>query len=137
MLIAVGLQIASILVVALAAAAMVDLQSALFVVLGGAAAIVPNGLFALRLALHRGKAPESYPVVFFLGEFVKIGLTVAILFWIVKSFDGIRWLPLLIGLIVALKMPLFALMFTSPAPHAEGVTRAAAGEGASGQATNN
>ena len=137
MLIAVGLQIASILVVALAAAVMVDLQSALFVVLGGAAAIVPNGLFALRLALHRGKAPESYPVVFFLGEFVKIGLTVAILFWIVKSFDGIRWLPLLIGLIVALKMPLFALMFTSPAPHAEGVPRAAAGEGAPGQATNN
>lgn len=137
MLIAVGLQIASIAIVALAAILLADQQSALFVVLGGAAAIVPNGLFAFRLALHRGKAPESYPVVFFLGEFVKIGLTVAILFWIVKTFDGIRWLPLLIGLIVALKMPLFALMFTSKAPAGEAGARTAAAEGTSGQTTNN
>lgn len=79
--------------------------------LGGAAAVIPNALFALRLTLHRKRSPESYPVVFFLWEFVKIGLTVVLLFWIVKTQPEIRSLALLLGLIVALQAPLFAMAF--------------------------
>ena len=96
------------------------MDSARFLLLGGAVAIVPNALFALRLALHRKRTPESYPVVFFLGEFAKIGLTVGLLAWIVKSVPDIRWLPLLIGLIVALKAPLFALAFVRSLPEVKG-----------------
>lgn len=109
---AVGLQIAATVVLGLVTWLSVDLPGALSLVLGGAAAFVPNGLFALRLAFQRGKAPESYPVVFFLGEFAKIGLTVLLLAAIVKGYNDLRWLPLLIGLIVALKVPLFALWLT-------------------------
>jgi ATP synthase protein I len=108
---AVLLQIGAVLVLALGAALVSGWSSAWYVVLGGAAAIVPNGLFALRLALHQGRSPESYPVVFFLGQFAKIGLTVALLAAIHKWLGPLQWLPLLLGLIVALKAPLFALLY--------------------------
>lgn len=120
MLAAVGLQIAAVAVLALVAGLTTGWESARFLLLGGTVAIVPNALFALRLALHRKRTPESYPVVFFLGEFAKIGLTVGMLAWIVKSVPDIRWLPLLIGLIVALKAPLFALAFVRSLPAANG-----------------
>ena len=93
-----------------------DWTSAKFFVLGGMAAVIPNALFALRLAVHRGRSPESYPVVFFLGEFVKIGLTLGLLAWIVHWQTEVRWLPLILGLIVALKAPLFAMLFVRNAP---------------------
>lgn len=120
MLAAVGLQIAAVAVLALVAGLTTGMESARFLLLGGAVAIVPNALFALRLSLHRKRPPESYPVVFFLGEFAKLGLTVGLLAWIVKSVPDIRWLPLLIGLIVALKAPLFALAFVRSLPQAKG-----------------
>ena len=122
MLAAVGLQIAAVAVLALVAGLTTGMESARFLLLGGAVAIVPNALFALRLALHRKRTPESYPVVFFLGEFAKLGLTVGLLAWVVKSVPDIRWLPLLIGLIVALKAPLFALAFVRSLPEAKGHT---------------
>lgn len=81
--------------------------------------MIPNGLFALRLALHRRRRPESYPAVFFLGEFVKIGLTVLLLAAVARTVPDVRWLPLLVGFIVALKAPLFALLITRDAPQAE------------------
>jgi ATP synthase protein I len=113
---AVGLQVASVLLFGLVAAGVSDWTSAKFFVLGGAAAVIPNALFALRLAVHRGRSPESYPVVFFLGEFVKIGLTLGLLAWIVHWQADVRWLALILGLIVALKAPLFALLIARDAP---------------------
>ena len=50
-----------------------------FVLFGGASAVIPNGLFALRLAMHRGRPPESYPVVFLIGELLKVLLSVALM----------------------------------------------------------
>jgi ATP synthase protein I len=111
MFIAVGLQVATVAVLGLLTGIVFDWQSALFLVLGGVAAIIPNGLFALRLAANRGRTAESYPVVFFLGEFAKIGLTVALIALIVKSFESLNWLAMLIGLIAALQVPLFALLW--------------------------
>ena len=119
MLMAVILQMTSVLVLALGAGLVADWSSARFVVLGGAAAIIPNGLFALRLATHRGKPAESYPAVFFLGEFAKIGLTVALVVWVARSTESVRWLPLLIGLIAALQVPLFALLWQRDVPGPE------------------
>jgi len=113
---AIGLQVASIILFGLLTAGIFDMTSAKFFVLGGAAAMIPNALFALRLALHRGKSPESYPVVFFLGEFAKIGMTVGLLAWIVHWQQEVRWLALILGLIVALKAPLFALLFARDLP---------------------
>jgi ATP synthase protein I len=108
---AVLLQIGAVLALALGAALVSGWSSAWYVVLGGSAAIIPNSLFALRLALHQGRSPESYPVVFFLGQFAKIGLTAFLLVAIHKWLGPLQWLPLLLGLIVALKAPLFALLY--------------------------
>ena len=113
---AVGLQVASVFLAGLIAAGMSDWTSAKFLVLGGAAATIPNALFALRLAIHKGKPAESYPVVFFLGEFVKIGLTLGLLALIIHRYADIRWLAMIVGLIVALKAPLFALLIARDAP---------------------
>jgi ATP synthase protein I len=121
MFIAVGMQVAAVLGLALVAGFFFDWSSAGFLVLGGVAAIIPNGLFALRLASHRGKPAESYPAVFFLGEFGKIGLTAALLALIAQSVESISWLPLLIGLIAALQAPLFALMVVRDAESPQGV----------------
>ena len=113
---AVGLQVASIILLGLAAGMVFDWTSAKFFVLGGMAAVIPNALFALRLALQRGRTPESYPAVFFLGEFAKIGLTVGLLAWLVHAMPDVNWLALVLGLIVALKVPLFALLVARDAP---------------------
>lgn len=107
---AVMLQIGSVMLLALGAGLVADWVSAMYVALGGAAVIIPSALFALRLAMHRGRSPESYPVVFFLGQFAKVGLTVGLLVAIHRWMGPVQWLPLLLGLIVALKAPLFALL---------------------------
>jgi ATP synthase protein I len=86
-------------------------DTASYLALGAVVVIVPNAIFALRLAMHQGRTPESYPVVFFLGEFLKIGLMVAGLGLIVKYVPGASWLPLLIGLIAALKAPFLSVFW--------------------------
>lgn len=111
MFLAVGLQLVTVAVLALVAGLVTDWNSARYVVLGGAAATVPNGLFALRLALHRGRPPESYPVVFFLGYFLKIGLTLGLFGLIIRYGEDVRWGALLTGFIAALQVTLFALAF--------------------------
>ena len=119
MLMAVLLQIAAVTVLALGTAIVAGWPSAASAALGGAAAIVPNSLFALRLAMQRGRTAESYPVVFLLGQFAKIGLTVGLLAAIVKGLGPqVEWLPLLLGLIIALKAPLFALLYVRSQPDA-------------------
>lgn len=108
MLNAILLQCVSVIVLGLVVGLTVDWHSAASVAMGGAAATIPNGLFALRLTLHRGRPPESYPVVFFLGELVKIALTIGLLGLAMRYAEGVRMMWLLIGLIVALQMPLFS-----------------------------
>jgi ATP synthase protein I len=109
MFIAVGLQLALVSLTALGAALWFDWIHAWSVVLGGATAIIPNGLFALRLATHRRKNPESYLGIFFIGEFAKIGLTVALLALVGRWVEPLSWPALVAGLIVALKAPLAML----------------------------
>jgi ATP synthase protein I len=106
---AVGLQAVVVLGLAIAALGVFGGIASWHLVLGGLTAIVPNGLFALRLALHRGRRPESYPTVFFLGEFAKIGLTVGLLALLIRYEPDLQWLPMLIGLIAALKAPLLMM----------------------------
>ena len=108
---AVGLQVVVVAVLALVAGRVWGANVALSLVFGGAAAIVPNALFAVRLAMNRGRSSESYPVVFFLGEIVKIGLTVALLVWAATSLPQLQWPPLLAGLIAALKAPFLLPLF--------------------------
>ena len=106
MFLAVGLQVAVVAVLAFFAGSVWGWENALSLAFGGGAVIVPNALFAARLAFQRGRPPESYLVVFFAGEFVKIGLTVAVLVLAARFVPQLRWLALVAGLIAAVHAPL-------------------------------
>ena len=71
--------------------------------LGGLCCVVPNSLFALRLFANAKKAGSADPMSFFIGEFIKIALTVALLGATVWLYHDLNWLALIIGFIVALK----------------------------------
>jgi ATP synthase protein I len=104
---AVSLQAGALIAGSLIALLFWGMQAGWFFALGGLAALIPNALFALRLSSHKGRSAESYPVVFFLGEFTKIALTLAALGGLIKIYgDKIEWLALLLGLILVLKAPL-------------------------------
>ena len=113
---ALGVQIAVILILALAAAVGWGMAHAGHLLFGGLAVWAPNALFALRLALHRDRQAESYPAVFFVGEFAKIGLTVGLLALTVRYVPDLRWGAWLVGVIATVKAPLlFGLRALRPA----------------------
>lgn len=71
--------------------------------LGGMCCVVPNGLFALRLFADAQKAGSANPMTFFIGEFIKIALTVALLWAVAWLYRDLNWLALIAGFVVALK----------------------------------
>lgn len=71
--------------------------------LGGLCCVVPNGLFALRLFASVRKPGGANPMSFFIGEFIKIALTVALLFAVAMLYRDLNWLALIAGFVVALK----------------------------------
>ncbi|CAN5907189.1 hypothetical protein BH11PSE12_BH11PSE12_32360 [soil metagenome] len=71
--------------------------------LGGMCCVIPNSLFALRLFANAQKAGNADPMAFFIGEFIKIALTVALLGAVAWLYRDLNWLALIAGFIVALK----------------------------------
>jgi ATP synthase protein I len=108
----VGIQIVAVSIAALIALASSGGWSAQSLLMGGLAAVVPNALFAMRLSANKGKQPESYIVTFFLGEFVKVGLTIAALGLIVKFVPQASTVEVIVGLVIGLKSSIFGLWFT-------------------------
>jgi ATP synthase protein I len=97
------LQLVTTLVVG-AIAGLIGGWPALFsAVLGGLCCVVPNALFALRLFASVRKPEGANPMSFFIGEFIKIALTVALLFAVAMLYRELNWLALIAGFIVALK----------------------------------
>jgi len=96
-----------------AGTATAGLHAAISATLGGAACVVPNLLFMVRLMARSGRpgavnAPN--PASFLVGEFVKLFLTVAALFLIASFYRDLDWLALLVGMIVSLKSYLVFLL---------------------------
>ena len=91
-------------VVAGAFAALLGGLPAMFsAVLGGLCCVVPNGLMAFRLYINT-KAPGGVnPFSFFIWEFIKIALTLALLAATAWLYRDLNWLAMLAGFIVALK----------------------------------
>lgn len=77
--------------------------------LGGAAIVVPNLFFALSLwaAAKSGRASVGG---FFVGEFIKVAATLALLVIVAGAYRDLHWLALLAGMFVALKANLFAIL---------------------------
>ena len=72
-------------------------------VLGGMCCVVPNGIMAVRLFASSQKKGGPSPAAFFIWEFVKIALTLALLYATARLYHDLNWLALLGGFIVALK----------------------------------
>jgi ATP synthase protein I len=105
----VGLQIAATALVAVIALTISGVSAAISALLGGAVCFIPNGLFALRLAVASRRPGGANLATFFVGEFVKLGSTVALLALAVWTYRDMVWLALIIALIVSLKSYLIAL----------------------------
>lgn len=103
MLIAVAVQSALVGVVALATGAFYNWTSAAYVVLGAAVVLIPSGLLAVRLAIRQRHQVGAHPATFLIDEFVRVALTVVLMVTVVRVDAALRWLPFLIGLIVAVK----------------------------------
>jgi len=97
------LQGLAMLVAAVVAGLIGGVHALVSAALGGLACVVPNALFAWRLSLQTQTAQLSGVGTFFVGEFVKLVVTVALLFAIVGLYHDLNWLALLAGFIVALK----------------------------------
>jgi ATP synthase protein I len=80
--------------------------AALSAFLGGAVCWVPSALFAARL--RRAGAAASI-LTWMVGEAVKMGVTVAMFVAIALWYHDVRWLPLLVTYLVALKTYWIAL----------------------------
>jgi ATP synthase protein I len=107
---AVGFQLVATLLAAALSAALFGLQGAWSALAGGMATVVPNAFFALKLRVTHGRSPSAYPVAFFAGEFIKVAATVGLLALAAVTIDRLHWGAMLIGLVLALKANLFALL---------------------------
>lgn len=105
---AVFLQGVATLIVAVVAWLVADLNDGMSAAIGGMAVVFPNLLFAARLwvSARRGKASVGG---FFVGEFLKVAATLALLTAVAVAYRDLNWLALLAGLVVALKANLLMI----------------------------
>ncbi len=103
------LQLAASVIAALIAGLLGGMPALFSALLGGLCCVVPNGLFALRLFANAQKAEGANPLTFFIGEFVKIALTVALLGAAAWLYHDLNWPALIAGFVVALKSYLILL----------------------------
>ncbi|MFL6673146.1 MAG: ATP synthase subunit I [Massilia sp.] len=99
----VSLQLMASVVTGLVAGLLGGRPAMISAVLGGLCCVVPNALFALRLFANAQKPGGANPMTFFIGEFIKIALTVGFLGATAWLYRDLNWLALICGFIVALK----------------------------------
>lgn len=87
-------------------------SAALSALAGAGCYFLPNLLFALRLLLASHRPRGSGPMLFILGEMLKIGATLGLL-WLVARLGGdqVHWLAVLAGLVAVLKGYVLMLAF--------------------------
>ena len=98
----VSLQLIATVVAGLIAALLGGWPAMFSAVLGGLCCVVPNGIMAVRLFAASASGRAS-PATFFIWEFVKIALTLALLGATAWLYHDLNWLALVAGIIVALK----------------------------------
>lgn len=107
---AVFLEFVATMAATLVAALMVGSRGALSAVLGGTVVVLPNLLFALRLKATSNLEGGAHAVTFLVGMFVKLILTLALLFVISHWYCDLHWLSLLAAMFLALQSNIFALL---------------------------
>ena len=97
-------------IVALVAGLIAGQAAALSALAGAGAYFVPNLLFALRLFVATHQPKGANPLIFLVGEMLKMGAAVALL-WMISRIGGdqVRWLAVVAGLIGVVKAYLLML----------------------------
>lgn len=100
----IALQIFMTALVALVSSAVSGWAGAVSAFLGGAVCFLPNALFAVRISLasrkpHAGGGAQT----FFVGELVKLSLTLALLVAVARNVDNVVWPVLIISMIACVK----------------------------------
>ncbi len=99
------------LVVTLVAAMLGGWNAAASAALGGLACVIPNALFGLRLTLE-GRRPGGATLQgLFVGEFVKVAVTLLMIFAVARADHDLNWLAFIIGIIAVLKSYFLAFVF--------------------------
>ena len=104
------MQLAVTILVTLIAALIGGVSAALSALFGGLCCAVPNALFAVRLFMAARRPGGTDPIVFFIGEFVKIASTIALIGVVVWMYRDVNWLAFIVSFIVVLKS-YFILLF--------------------------
>jgi ATP synthase protein I len=78
--------------------------------LGGLACVLPSLLFAIRLSAVSRQPGNPHVSAFFIGEAIKVALTLAILASITLVYPGAHWGAVVIGLIVTLQANFLAFL---------------------------
>jgi ATP synthase protein I len=94
-------QTLAVLVLALGCFVMQRWEAGVSAFVGGACIVVPNLLFALRLSASRGRSPESYPMVFFVGELVKLLSTMGLMAAAAFYLRWLVWPATIAGIVLA------------------------------------
>jgi len=81
-------------------------------ILGAAVCFVPGAFFALRLA-RAGARQDGYVFAFFLGEGIKVLLSVVLFGLVAVGYPDADWLALLTTFIAVLQVYVFGLLLTS------------------------
>ena len=97
------LQLTATVIVSMIAGLVAGIPGLISALLGGLCCVVPNGLFALRLFSAAQKVRSVNPMTFFIGEFIKIGLTIAMLWAVFMLYHELNLLAMIAAFIVALK----------------------------------
>jgi len=87
-------------------------DAAIAAIFGGAVCFVPGAWFALRLA-RAGSAQDAYVFAFFLGEGIKVLLSVLMFVLVAVLLPDADWLALLTTYIAVLQVYLFGLYLTA------------------------
>jgi len=104
------LQVFAAVIATILGGVLFGLSGALSAALGGAACIIPSGLFAFRLHVVAKRSGASYGAAFLAGELIKVALCIGLLASIRLVFPGAHWGAVLIGLIVTLQANFFAFL---------------------------
>ena len=111
-------QVAATLVLALIWALWRDANAGWSALAGGAVCFVPAGWFAHRLS-RASANQDGYVFAFFVGEGIKVLLSIALFAVVAVTYRGADWLALIVTYIVVLQVYVFGLAAaggnTSPA----------------------
>lgn len=104
-------QAATVFIIAVIAAVAGGMHAAFSALLGGLACLVPNAWFAWRLSIESRRPGGATMQGFFVGEFTKLAITVALLLTVGKLVHDLNWLAFIVGFIASLKSYLLMFLF--------------------------